>query len=127
MSKLDQPLKLKHGLAAAVAIMAVSITGTAIAGGGGGGGGFIYRSDAHQINANTQASESVRCPAGTHVVGGGTSGTAGFESGSGQMVNSSHPFDGGDGNNQPDDGWTGRVDNFQNAGNEFIAVHAICK
>ena len=130
MSKLDQPLKVKHGLAAAVAALALGIAGTAIpmaTAGGGGGGNLPYRSDAHQVSANSQASERVRCPAGTHVVGGGTSGTARFEAGAGQMVNSSHPFDAGDGNNSPDDGWTGTVDNFQNAGGEFIAVHAICK
>ena len=75
MNKLDQPLKVKHGLVAVAAALTLGIAGTAIpmaTAGGGGGGNLLYRSDAHQVSANSQASERVRCPAGTHVVGHGT-------------------------------------------------------
>ena len=130
MSKLDQPLRLKHGIAAAVAALALGVAGTAIpmaTAGGGGGGNLQYRFDTRTVQANSQAHENVRCPRGTKVVGGGVESSAGFRSGSGMMINSSAPLDGGDGNNTPDDGWSGAVDVFQNAGGSRIFVWAICK
>lgn len=78
MSKLDQPLKVKHGLAAVVAALTLGVAGTAIAGGAGqkdairanattagslGGGSLAYRSDSRRVNANSQAYENVHCPA----------------------------------------------------------------
>ena len=128
MSKLDQPLRLKHGIAAALAALALGVAGTAIPmATAGGGGGLHYVRDYKQVRANSQAHENVRCPAGTKVIGGGVSSSAGFSSGSGMMINSSYPLDSGDGGNRPEDGWRGSVDVFQNADGEFIGVWAICR
>jgi hypothetical protein len=129
MSKLDQPLRLKHGIAAAVAALAVGVAGTAIpmATAGGGGGTLHYRFDSRTVQANSQATERVRCAPGTKVVGGGVDSVAGFRGGSGMMINSSTPFDSADGGNNPDDGWEGAVDVFQNAGGSRMFVYVICK
>ncbi len=43
------------------------------------------------------------------------------------MINSSAPLDDGDGNNRPNDGWSGAVDVFQNAGGQRMFVYAICR
>jgi hypothetical protein len=129
MSKLDQPLRLKHGIAAAMAALALGVAGTAIpmATAGGGGGGLHYVRDSRPVIANSQATEVVHCPAGTRLVGGGAEGTAFFSGGSGQMLNTSAPFDDSDQNGKPDDGWIGTIDNFQNADNDRLIVHAICR
>lgn len=134
MSKLDQPLKLKHGLAAAVAIMAMSITGTAIAGGGGGGDGggggsniHYYKNTKRNVQANSQAHVQVRCGRGQRVIGGGVESDSGFALGRGQMINTSAPLDGRDANGRADDGWDAYVDTFDNADDENIRVYAICK
>jgi hypothetical protein len=129
MSKLDQPLRLKHGIAAAVAALALGVAGTAIpmATAGGGGGGLRYVKESRPVNANSQATEVAHCPDGTKVVGGGAEGTAFFAGGSGQMLNTSAPFDSGDPNGKPEDGWIGTIDNFQNADNDRLIVWAICK
>ena len=128
MSKLDQPLRLKHGIAAVVAALILGVAGTAIPKAtAGGGGGLHYVRDSRPVRANSQATEVVHCPAGTRLVGGGAEGTAFFSGGSGQMLNTSAPFDSGDGNDKPDDGWIGTMDNFQNADNDRLIVYAICK
>jgi hypothetical protein len=129
MSKLDQPLKLKHGLAAVAAALVLGGAATAIpmATAQGGGGNLRYVREVRDVNANSQAGLVTQCPRGTVVVGGGVRGTAGFASAEGQMINTSQPFDGGDQNSREEDGWIGRMDNFANAGNDRMAVYAICK
>jgi hypothetical protein len=141
MSELDQPLKLKHGLAAAVAIMAVSITGTAIAGGAGQKdavrasaasadlqGTIHYRQVRERVRmqGNEQLSREVDCHRGERVVGGGVLSSAGFRGGGGMMISSSEPFDDGDPNVADDDGWYGAVDAFANAGGQLMVVTAVC-
>jgi hypothetical protein len=65
------------------------------------------------------------CPAGTHVVGGGFTGSAVRTRSVQFWINSAHPFDGPDANDVPDDGWTGR--GFNRLGTDKrAAVHAIC-
>lgn len=129
MSKLDQPLRLKHGIAAVVAALTLGVAGTAIpmATAGGGGDTLYYVKDGRSVRANSQAYENVNCPGGTRVIGGGVEGTAFFAGGAGQMINTSAPFDDEDGNGKPDDGWEGAMDNFGNADGKRIVVHAICK
>jgi hypothetical protein len=142
MSKLDQPLRLKHGLAAVAAALTLGVAGTAIAGGAGQkdavrasagsgvaklDGGVHYRKDViNNIHANSQPSTIVPCPGGTKVVGGGVLTDAGFAGGRGMMINTSGPIDDDDPNGNPDDGWYGRVDAFDNAGGHDIKVWAIC-
>jgi hypothetical protein len=129
MSKLDQPLRVKHGLAAVAAALALGVAGTAIplATAGGGGGGLHYVRDGRSVNANSQARERADCPPGTKVVGGGAESSAGFSNANGMMLNTSRPFDDRDGNPYADDGWVARVDVFQNAGGQRFQVYAICK
>jgi hypothetical protein len=129
MSRLDQPLKLKHGLVALAGALILGAAATAIpmATAQDGGGNLHYVRDSRPVSANSQATEITRCPAGTHVVGGGAEGTAFFRGGSGQMLNTSAPFDNDDGGDKPDDGWIGTMDNFQNADNDRLIVWAICK
>jgi hypothetical protein len=131
MSKLDQPLRLKHGLAAVAAALTLGVAGTAIpmatAGGGGGGGNLHYSAETRNVRANSQPFEIADCPPGTKVVGGGVESSAGFEGGGGTMISTSAPFDDRDRRGRPEDGWIGRVDAFQNAGGERIKVWAICK
>lgn len=141
MSKLDQSLRVKHGLAAVAAALTLGIAGSAIAGGAGQSdsvrasgpsevarldGSVHYRSERRTVRANSQAFEIVDCPAGTKVIGGGVESSAGFSNGSGMMINSTNPFDDNDGNDSVDDGWEGAVDVFQNAGGGRIKVWAIC-
>ena len=129
MSKLDQPLKVKHGLAAAVAALALgaAVTMIPMATAGGGGGALHYVKEERGVRAESQATEFADCPSGTKVIGGGAEGTANFAGGAGQMLNTSAPFDDGDGNGTPDDGWVGTIDNFTNAGGKRLTVYAICK
>ena len=129
MSKLDQPLKVKHGLVAVAAALALGAVGTMIpmATAGGGGSNLHYVQEGRGVDAESQATEVAHCPAGTQVIGGGVEGTAFFDSGAGQMINTSAPFDDDDGNRRPNDGWLGTMDNFTNAGNDRIIVYAICK
>jgi hypothetical protein len=135
MNQLDQPLRLKHGLAAVAAALTLGVAGTAIAGGagqkdavranattaGGGGGGTLhYRSERRRnVNANSQAREAVVCHPGEKVLGGGVKSTAGFKNGGGMMINTSAP--------SGNDVWFAKVDVFQNGGGEDIVVYAICK
>jgi hypothetical protein len=121
MSKLDLPLKVKHGLAAAVAALALGVAGTAIPMATAGGGGGLHYVDRviRNVDANSQEDKTAFCPDGTKVVGGGVWSGAGFSSGSGMMINTSAP----DGN----DAWEGAVDVFANAGGQKMKVYAICK
>jgi hypothetical protein len=66
--------------------------------------------------------QSVKCPAGTHVLGGGTHTTGGINK---TTVGSSFPFDGGDGNTTPDDGWRSFATN-KSDGNEKMQTFAVC-
>ena len=134
MSKLDRPLRLKHGLAAVVAALALGVAGTAMAGGAAQEDGVrasagkvaaargltlqYITTRVNNVPANSQRGAVVDCPPGTFVVGGGIRSTAGFASGAGMMINTSR--------NSGNAAWKGRVDVFRNAGGEDILVTAIC-
>lgn len=65
------------------------------------------------------------CPDGTHVVGGGFTGSDVRTRAVQFWINSAGPFDGPDANDLPDDGWKGR--GFNRSGTDKRAiVHAIC-
>jgi hypothetical protein len=65
------------------------------------------------------------CPSGTHVVGGGFTGSDVRTRSVQFWINSMHPFDGPDANDLPDDGFTGRGFNRSGIDKRGI-VDAIC-
>jgi hypothetical protein len=65
---------------------------------------------------------TVSCQANSHVLGGGQ---YIFAANQDAIVHSSAPFDGGDADKIPDDGWRSRVDSFNGASNT-ITEYAIC-
>ena len=66
------------------------------------------RSAKTRVDSSDSRVASVRCPAGTRVASGGA-GLNGAASDS--HLDSSYPFDGGDGDSKPDDGWKARAFN----------------
>ena len=66
-----------------------------------------------------RSTESVKCPKGKHVFGGGASADAGSA-----VLVASFPFDGHDRDKQPDDGWRVSVDNRDAATTAQVA--AVC-
>ncbi|MDX6585564.1 MAG: hypothetical protein QOI31_37 [Solirubrobacterales bacterium] len=70
------------------------------------------------------ATERADCPAGTKVVGGGVAVGVSGEEGDARIA-SGLPFDGGDANSIPDDGWEGRGANLF-GGSKSMTVFAIC-
>ena len=134
MSRLNRPLRVWHGLLAAVAALAVGSAGSAIAGGQrdaispaahikAAAVTLHYVHKERTVHASSQAGLHADCPPGTYVVGGGVFSSAHFAHGGGMMINSSTPFNVGDPDN---DGWFGKVDNFQNAEAKSMTVYAIC-
>lgn len=85
-------------------------------------GRLIYVVKNAPATAGTQSSKSARCPAGTEVTGGGafTSGTTVDDE-----VATSAPFDGGDRDAHPDDGWLAEI-NSEAAQGHVMTVYAIC-
>jgi hypothetical protein len=88
--------------------------------------GVTYLTDAVvTIPAGTDAHAEAKCPAGTHVAGGGISVGNG-----GSLryvyVNASEPFDGSDANSELDDGWSGTVRNAS-AMTAGLQVFAMCR
>lgn len=67
-------------------------------------GGVTYRHDVVEANSAGSSTVDVRCPAGTHVSGGGSY----SESGTGGQIQTSAPRDGADADHHPDDLWRGR-------------------
>jgi hypothetical protein len=65
---------------------------------------------------------SAACPAGSHVLGGGQYVLAADRQ---AIVHSSAPFDGGDADAIPDDGWRSTVDSLF-GGNDQVTEYAIC-
>jgi hypothetical protein len=60
------------------------------------------------------------CPSGESVTGGAVDTTDAVN----QIVRSSHPFDGDDGDDVPDDGWEGIVYNFDDANTPAVDVYS---
>jgi len=142
MSKLNQPLRLWHGLLAIVAALAVGAAGTAIAGDHGGAGkdlttagfgpsGFVhvgkhyYGFKARNTPpGDSQTPLALKCPGGTKVIGGGG---GGFSNVPGeQAINFIGPFDSRDRGRKPEDGWRVFVNNVGLEGGEGIEVSAVC-
>ncbi len=93
---------------------AMTTVGVAI---GAGSGGLSYRSESTPVADGAQDGTPVKCPAGTHVAGGGVYIT-GIDTDI--EVATSAPF-----YNGPDEGWTGYANNDSGAP-QTVTTHAIC-
>jgi len=81
-----------------------------------------YRHIAPPPSSNPVRSDTVSCHAGDgHVVGGGVAISTAFS-----FISASHPTDGADADNRPDDGWSGRVLDQIGGGGGFDLT-AICQ
>ena len=76
------------------------------------------------LSAGAARGFSARCPAGTHVTGGGA--FVGGDIGDGRLLSTS-PFDGGDPDSRPDDGWRIKAANASVTEDSDVKVHAICQ
>src|SRR5215208_4897989 len=86
-------------------------------------GGLVYKvSKLRPLPAGEQASAKANCPNDTSVVGGGLEiGEANTATG----MQSSYPFDDGDANSKPEDGWMA-VANSRSAGDKSMLAFAVC-
>ncbi len=85
------------------------------------GGHPEYRTQSVPADSSSVRTESVRCGRGLHVVSGGA-----IIASSSSYLNSSQPYDGGDKDKAPDDGWSARVfDTIGGTGG--FEVYAICE
>jgi hypothetical protein len=109
----------KAAIVALAALIVLGLAGGALA---GSAGDFRYVVKGAQNDAGEQDSITRKCPPGTKVAGGGVFGAGGFDE---QQINSIRPYDEGDANLEPDDGWQALVDN-QTGGPLDVKVHAIC-
>ena len=84
---------------------------------------LTYRSDVERVDAGTQEGNSVNCPQGTRVVGGGMEITK-----PGDVTESATvaPFDGSDDNNKADDGWESWANN-EGAQDRRMTTWGICQ
>lgn len=85
-------------------------------------GSFKYRSGSHKVKAGHGQAVAVKCPAGTHVSGGGVYADGSIAD---ALVNSSYPYNGPDPGDVPDDGWKGREYNLAGSARQ-MTVFAIC-
>jgi hypothetical protein len=112
-----------HKTATAIAslggVIVLGLGGGALA---GGAGEFEYVAKSAQNAAGEQDSITRKCPPGTNLAGGGVFGAGGYNE---QQINGIRPYDEGDANDEPDDGWQATVDN-QTGGPLDVKVHAIC-
>jgi hypothetical protein len=89
----------------------------------GSAGGLTYVADDTPLDPAPSAGRAdADCPGGDHVVGGGATI---FLPISQAHLNSIYPFDGGDANATPDDGWASRASNNIGDGKD-LRVFAIC-
>lgn len=82
-----------------------------------------YRSSTHGVPGGTQVGDSVNCPPGTRVVGGGMEITK-----PGDVTESATvaPFDGSDDDNKADDGWESWTNN-EGAQKRRMTTWAVCE
>jgi hypothetical protein len=86
-----------------------------------GSDGLVYRSASSPLGSADTTTVTARCPSGSAVLGGGAQVIDTLD---GVFINRSRPFDDGDRNSRPEDGWQVRV--FNNAGNYTLKAWAIC-
>lgn len=88
-----------------------------------GSGTLKYSADRGTAPAMSFGEAAADCPGESRIVGGGTEaiGVA-FH-----PITISSPYDDGDPNNKPDDGWQGEFDNYSSSDPGLITAFAICK
>ncbi len=79
-----------------------------------------YKSATKKVKKGKRAKLTAHCPAGTKDTAGGVA-TGDFDA---VQISSSFPFDSGDANNRPEDGWSAQV--FNRAGSATVTVWAVC-
>jgi hypothetical protein len=84
-------------------------------------GRYKLRERTRMISADTSGGTKVHCPPGTRVTGGGAD-IGGTEN---NQLASTHPFDDGDPNKRPDDGWAAAGNNGDSDTTSF-KVGAVC-
>lgn len=85
-------------------------------------GGVTYRHDVVEANSQGSFTVDVRCPAGTHVSGGGSF----SESGLAGQIQSSAPADAGDADHLPDNLWRARHYFSAFEAPQGLNAHVIC-
>lgn len=85
------------------------------------GAALVYPSKSFTIANNNLQGASVKCPTGYKVVGGGIG-----ETSSDAVINETRPWDSGDSDSIPDDGWSGFVTNPSSA-QQSATMFAVCK
>jgi hypothetical protein len=85
-------------------------------------GGVKYVSEGSTVAAKKAATITASCPKGTHVFSGGERNGGGFGS---IFIRQTFPFDSGDKNKAPDDGWRVRVKN-QAHKKQAVTTEAVC-
>ena len=84
-------------------------------------GGVSYVRKNFTINRGQWVTFRVPCPSGTHVLGGGHYNGGGFSDVIGAH---SYPYDGGDSDSKPDDGWAANLGAFN--GSYPVTMYAMC-
>jgi hypothetical protein len=86
-------------------------------------GKTVYRSHDAKLRVNHSATAKARCPTGTYVAGGGN-----YISGSNDdaTLQATRPFDGGDRDKKPDDGWRVKAFNLRDIRKDLTA-YAMCR
>jgi len=85
-------------------------------------GGVNYVSKGSTVAAKKTATITATCPKGTHVFSGGERNPGGFRS---IFIRQTFPFDSGDKDKAPDDGWRVRVKNLAGK-KEAVTTEAVC-
>ena len=83
-------------------------------------GGLTYVTERFEPQAGSLETLKAKCPAGTHVWGGGHYNTGTFEQ---ALPRHSYPYDSGDKGTAPDDGWKAQISVIDGV---EVRVHATC-
>jgi hypothetical protein len=86
-------------------------------------GKTIYRSQTSKLRINHAATAKARCPRDTSVVGGGNYITGSNDD---ATLQATRPFDGGDADRKPDDGWRVKAFNLRDFRKDLTA-YAMCR
>jgi hypothetical protein len=86
-------------------------------------GRTVYRSHTSKLREGHAATAKARCRRGTNVVGGGNYITGANDD---ATLQATRPFDGGDADHKPDDGWRVKAFNLRD-GRKDLTAYAMCR